>query len=86
MTTTCEHLGQIAPVPPETTGECPECVAAGGTWVHLRACLECGHVGCCDSSPMRHATEHHKESGHPIMRTFEAGETWRWCFVDHVLV
>ncbi|GGX26815.1 hypothetical protein GCM10010321_46860 [Streptomyces chartreusis] len=54
--------------------------------MQLRLCLTCGHVGCCDSSPGRHATEHHKESGHPIMRTFEPGEEWRWCFVDHVLV
>ncbi|MEV0478721.1 UBP-type zinc finger domain-containing protein [Streptomyces prunicolor] len=54
--------------------------------VQLRLCLFCGHVACCDSSPLRHATAHHKDSGHPVMRTFEVGESWRWCFVDHVLL
>jgi len=86
MTSTCTHLDEITPVPPETTGECPECVAAGGTWVHLRACLECGHVGCCDSSPAKHATAHFHASAHPVMRSIEPGEHWGWCFVDEVLV
>ena len=84
--TTCPHVSQIRPVVPRTPQCCEECLRIGSGWVHLRLCLACGHVGCCDSSPNRHATEHHKDSGHPIMRTFEPGENWRWCFVDHVLV
>jgi uncharacterized UBP type Zn finger protein len=86
MTSTCTHLDQIVPVAPETLGECPECVAAGGTWVHLRACLGCGHVGCCDSSPARHATAHFHATGHPVMRSIEPGEHWGYCFPDELLV
>jgi len=62
--------------------ECPDCVAIDGSWVHLRTCLVCGHVGCCDSSPNRHATRHFQATGHPIMTSAEVGETWVWCFVD----
>jgi CPA1 family monovalent cation:H+ antiporter len=81
----CEHLrGAPDDRTPNTPGECEECVRDGTTWVHLRLCLECGHVGCCDSSPMRHATAHFHESGHPVMRSAEPGESWRWCFVDEV--
>lgn len=83
----CTHADALPhPEPAPLSETCPECLAVGAHPVQLRMCLECGHVGCCDTSPLRHATEHHKESGHPIMRTFEAGESWRWCFVDHVLV
>jgi uncharacterized UBP type Zn finger protein len=82
----CSHLDTVADVAPGTPQGCEECLKMGSRWVHLRLCLACGHVGCCDSSPGRHATGHHEKSGHPVMRTFEPGEDWRWCFVDHVLV
>ena len=67
-----------------TPGECEECVRDGTSWVHLRTCLDCGHVGCCDSSPQRHATAHFRDTGHRVMRSAEAGESWRWCFVHHL--
>ena len=85
---TCEHLQNAGDPTPQTTYEdgCPECVADGfHDWVHLRLCLTCGTVGCCDSSPRRHMSKHHEDEGHPVMRSFEPGETWRWCFVDEVL-
>jgi uncharacterized UBP type Zn finger protein len=66
---------------------CEECLEEGTKiWVHLRLCLTCGHVGCCDSSPYRHASVHHHDTGHPVMRSFEPDETWRWCYVDKRLV
>jgi CPA1 family monovalent cation:H+ antiporter len=82
----CEHL-ESAPlvVAPNTPDGCEECLATGSTWVHLRLCLGCGHVGCCDSSVMKHASKHYEEYKHPVMRSFEPGETWRWCFVDEKL-
>ncbi len=82
----CEHLAEApSTAGPTTPDGCEECLAEGRSWVHLRLCLTCGHVGCCDSSPGRHATAHHHESGHPVIRSFEAGEAWRWCFVDEVV-
>lgn len=83
----CPHVTRLPspPARPATDG-CAECLAAGDTWVHLRLCMTCGHVGCCDSSPHRHATAHHEGTGHPIMRSIEPGEDWRWCFVDDTLV
>jgi uncharacterized UBP type Zn finger protein len=86
MTVDCSHLAGVAPVAPEAQGECPECVAADGTWVHLRACLECGHVGCCDSSPNLHATKHFQATGHALVRSLEPGEHWGWCYADEVLI
>ncbi len=82
----CEHLKE-APVSirPNTPEGCEECLRDGTHWVHLRLCLSCGHVGCCDSSPERHASGHFHEGGHPVMRSFETGEAWRWCFVDERL-
>ncbi|RZQ61714.1 Na+/H+ antiporter [Amycolatopsis suaedae] len=81
----CRHLGKApADAEPNTAG-CEECLAEGKSWVHLRICLECGHVGCCDSSPGRHATAHFHDSRHPVMRSHEPGESWRWCFVDRAL-
>ena len=82
----CQHLAE-APCArePQTSGYCPECRAEGTDPVHLRMCLTCGHVGCCDSSVGRHATRHHELTGHPVMRSIEPGEDWRWCFVDEVL-
>jgi hypothetical protein len=65
---------------------CGECVKMGDTWVHLRLCTECGHVGCCDSSKNKHATKHFFASEHPIMRSIEPGEDWGWCFVDEVML
>ena len=70
-------------VPPSGIG-CVECTADGGWWVHLRRCAQCGHIGCCDSSPGRHATKHAHAEGHPIMRSIEPGEDWSWCYVDEV--
>ncbi|MEU6641790.1 Na+/H+ antiporter [Saccharomonospora sp. NPDC046836] len=82
----CEHLasarGDASPDSPDT---CLDCIAEGSEWVHLRLCLLCGHVGCCDSSPRRHATRHFHRTGHPVIRSFEPGETWRWCYVDQQL-
>jgi hypothetical protein len=75
------HVTWIRDVTPRSDG-CEECLREGTGWVHLRLCLTCGHVGCCDSSPMRHARGHAGLVGHPIVRSFEPGEYWRWCFVD----
>ena len=78
------HVAAIRQVSPRTNG-CEECLQLGTPWVHLRLCLTCGHVGCCDSSPFKHASVHHQDTGHPVMRSFEPGEEWRWCFVDELL-
>jgi CPA1 family monovalent cation:H+ antiporter len=81
----CEDLRLTRPpVEPDTPGECAECVREGIQWVHLRMCLTCGHVACCDSSPRRHATAHFHESAHPVMRSAEPGETWRWCYLHEL--
>jgi len=80
----CTHLDQIKDAAPDAEDVCPDCVATGGRWMHLRACLTCGHVGCCDSSPNRHASAHHKATTHPLIRSLEPGEDWCWCFVDEV--
>jgi Na+/H+ antiporter len=80
----CKHLADAPSAPEEPGRECEECVREGTRWVHLRRCLSCGHVGCCDSSPRRHASAHFREEGHPVMASAEAGEAWRWCFVDEV--
>lgn len=83
MTQDCKHLDTIDDVEPSADG-CEDCLPSGGTWVHLRMCQQCGHVGCCDNSPSRHATAHFGETGHPIIRSFEPGEEWFWCYVDEV--
>lgn len=80
------HLGLIRPVEPHPTDGCGECLRIGSPWVHLRVCLTCGQVGCCDSSPMRHARAHAAQAGHPIVRSYEPGEDWRYCFIDDVFV
>ena len=80
----CEHFSQIRDVKPSAQG-CEECLKTGDTWVHLRLCLSCGHVGCCDSSIGRHAALHFRETQHPVMRSFEPGEAWRWCYVDELV-
>ena len=84
MANRCTHLNQIVDVTPRTPEGCEECLAMGSDWVHLRLCLSCGHVGCCDNSPNKHATKHFKQSHHPIIRSFEPGEDWGWCYVDDV--
>jgi hypothetical protein len=81
----CEHLRDAVPVTPLTPGGCAEHTAADGPWVHLRMCLTCGHVGCCDSSRPRHAAAHHQLTGHPVVQSAEPGEHWRWCYVDELL-
>lgn len=79
----CTHLDQIGEVTPRSSG-CEECLESGGRWVHLRLCLSCGHVGCCDSSPGRHATKHHHATTHPLIQSFEPGEDWIYCYLDDV--
>ena len=81
----CGHLDQIQPVFPSAAG-CEDCLRTGDSWVHLRICMTCGHMGCCDSSPNRHATKHHHSTGHPIVRSMEPGEEWGWCYADEVVV
>jgi uncharacterized UBP type Zn finger protein len=78
----CAHLSSIAPIEPTTTEGCEDCIPIGGRWLHLRMCLTCGHVGCCDDSPNRHATAHFRSTDHPVIHSFEPGERWAWCYVD----
>jgi uncharacterized UBP type Zn finger protein len=84
-TRACTHLDQVTvhQLPAAVDG-CVDCLRAGGKWLHLRICLSCGHVGCCDDSPNRHASAHHRESSHPIIRSLEPGEDWSWCYDDEV--
>jgi uncharacterized UBP type Zn finger protein len=81
----CRHIEEIRDVEASAQG-CEDCMKVGDSWVHLRKCLICGHVGCCDQSPNRHATRHFHATGHPVIRSFEPGEDWRWCYVDEALV
>jgi uncharacterized UBP type Zn finger protein len=84
---TCTHLDHVLITElPESVPGCEECLAAGGVWLHLRICLECGHVGCCDDSPSRHASRHAAAEEHPIIRSLEPGEDWSWCFPDELLM
>jgi uncharacterized UBP type Zn finger protein len=85
MTAGCRHVAMIR-VTALDKGYCEDCVRLGMRWVHLRMCLTCGHVGCCDSSPGRHATGHFERSGHPLIRSAEPGESWVWCYVDQLTV
>ena len=83
--TACTHLDQVTLLElPAAVDGCEDCLRTGGRWVHLRICLSCGHVGCCDDSPDRHATAHAAASSHPIIRSLEPGEEWCWCFADEV--
>lgn len=82
---TCDDLANAVDITDRTPGQCEDCVANGTRWVHLRTCLSCGQVGCCDSSPEKHATRHYQDTEHPVMRSAEPGEKWRWCFVHEVL-
>lgn len=81
----CQHIEPIKIVT-SPVHVCQDCVKTGDTWVHLRLCLECGHVGCCDSSKNKHATRHFRETGHPLMRSIERGEQWVWCYVDEAVI
>ncbi|HEV8173355.1 MAG TPA: UBP-type zinc finger domain-containing protein [Actinoplanes sp.] len=79
----CTHLNEAKDVTPSGNG-CVECLAIGGRWVHLRLCMTCGHVGCCDSSPNKHATAHYHTEDHPLVQSYEPGEDWWWCYVDQI--
>ena len=85
MAKNCSHLNQIQAVSPHTAG-CDECLRTGDDWVHLRLCLKCGHVGCCDDSKKKHATAHFHATGHPVIESLEPGENWRWCYLDEILL
>jgi len=84
MSRQCTHLDQIKITHTEKNF-CDDCIKTGGSWVHLRLCLSCGHVGCCDSSPNRHATRHFQTTRHPLIRSAEPGEAWIWCYVDEIV-
>lgn len=87
MKSLCPHLAvlDVAHLRHDIHHVCPECVALGATWVHLRVCQACGHVGCCDSSPNKHATRHYQASQHPVITSAEPGEQWAWCYPDQAL-
>jgi uncharacterized UBP type Zn finger protein len=82
----CTHLDRVEVDRPRKAAGCEDCLASGGRWVHLRVCRTCGRVGCCDSSPNRHASKHAHENGHPIITSVEAGETWSYCFIDDAMI
>ena len=82
----CAHADTVKPVTPHTPAGCEECLTMGSPWVHLRVCLSCGHVGCCDSSPNRHATKHFHGTKHPLVQSYEPGESWVWCYVDEAML
>jgi hypothetical protein len=82
MASQCTHLDEVRDVDARTPEGCEECLANGMRWVHLRLCMTCGHVGCCDSSVGKHATKHFQTTGHPIVDSYEPGEDWGWCYID----
>jgi uncharacterized UBP type Zn finger protein len=85
MSATCTHTDRIEIVePPEEIAGCEDCLATGDRWLHLRMCMTCGKIGCCDSSPNKHATKHAHAADHPILRSVEPGEDWSWCVIDEV--
>jgi uncharacterized UBP type Zn finger protein len=87
INSSCSHISSINDnVEPRTPDGCEECLQSGDEWVHLRLCLSCGHVGCCDSSKNKHASKHAKRSGHPIVQSFQPGEDWKWCYEDEVYI
>lgn len=85
MTDRCDHVPTIQQVTPQSLG-CAECLASGSWWVHLRLCRSCGHVGCCDDSPNRHATAHFHDTRHPVIEGYDPPEGWGWCYVDEIEV
>lgn len=82
----CDHLVDLTAIEPSTPAGCEDCLRIGGRWVHLRLCMTCGHVGCCDSSPNRHASGHARDGGHLVVQSFEPGERWAWCYEDEELL
>ena len=82
----CEHVRETPVVKPHDVEGCEECIKTGSWWVHLRSCLACGYVGCCDSSPGKHATAHFRHAGHPVVRSLEPGEDWAWCYKDELFM
>ena len=80
----CSHLSEISNVTPKTPNGCEECLRMGDRWLHLRLCVTCGHVGCCDDSPNRHARAHAQAAQHPVVRSLEPGEDWNWCYIDQM--
>ena len=84
MVTTCTHVGEVATDTRPSADGCEDCLRIGGTWVHLRMCRNCGHVGCCDSSPSKHATAHNASTSHPLISSYEPGEDWWWCYDDQI--
>ena len=83
----CSHLVKVNQnTEAKTPDGCEECLQMGSDWVHLRLCLSCGHVCCCDSSQNKHGTKHSKETGHPVMKSYEPGENWKWCYVDELFM
>ena len=83
MAAKCKHLSEVRDVTPCAQG-CEDCLKSGDSWVHLRLCLSCGHVGCCDSSKNKHASKHFQATAHPVMKSFQPGEQWGWCYVDEI--
>lgn len=84
MAVECTHLESLEVDAPASGPGCVECTLMGSTWVHLRRCLQCGRIGCCDSSPNKHASAHFRESSHPLVQSYEPGEDWIWCYVDEL--
>jgi uncharacterized UBP type Zn finger protein len=84
--TQCTHLDRVRDVEPRTPNGCEDCLKINARWVHLRLCLECGHVGCCDNSPNKHATAHFHESHHPLIKSLEPGDDWGYCYVDDLMI
>jgi hypothetical protein len=84
MPDTCSHLGDVDRAATPSSEGCEDCLRTGGRWVHLRMCRDCGHVGCCDSSPNKHATAHFASVGHPLVSSYEPGEDWWWCYQDEI--
>jgi uncharacterized UBP type Zn finger protein len=80
----CEHVIDTPVVKAHDIAGCEECLKTGGWWVHLRSCLACGYVGCCESSPGKHATAHYQSAGHPVVKSMEPGEDWAWCYIDEL--
>jgi len=87
MPAICTHIGKIKKIPRPLTPEgCEECLKSGDVWVHLRLCLICGHVGCCDQSKNKHATKHYHKTNHPLIKSFQPGENWTWCYIDEIFI
>ena len=84
MAKNCSHLDQVDVSATPSSKGCEDCLRIGGRWVHLRMCRTCGHVGCCDDSPAKHATAHYHSAGHPLIQSYEPGEDWVWCYVDEL--